>query len=275
MELLLNALVAIRLLAKNETVYANTPVAQTHLVKHGPQYVGHLLLLHDAEWDNWGKLEEAIKTGRSPVSRHVFETDPALGANVLSVLHRIGQQSGPDLAKRLGLGQARTMLDLGGGAGTNAIAFCRVYPTLSATVFDLATTLPLTERTVKEAGLEGRIALKSGDFNRDSLGGPYDVVLMSDILHYQNLATNAALVKKIHAHLNPGGRLVIKDRFLDASGTSPARTASFAVHILVNTEQGGCYRTAEAMQWMHDGGYTSVEEIERTAVVQGFKPQAE
>lgn len=167
------------------------------------------------------------------------------------------------------------MLDLGGGAGTNAIAFCRVYPTLSATVFDLATTLPLTERTVKEAGLEGRIALKSGDFNRDSLGGPYDVVLMSDILHYQNLATNAALVKKIHAHLNPGGRLVIKDRFLDASGTSPAWTAAFAVHILVNTEQGGCYRTAEAMQWMHDGGYTSVEEIERTAVVQGFKPQAE
>ena len=275
LELLLNALVAIRPLAKNETVYANTPVAQTHLVKHGPQYVGHLLLLHDAEWDNWGKLEEAIKTGRSPVSRHVFETDPALGANVLSVLHRIGQQSGPDLAKRLGLGQARTILDLGGGAGTNAIAFCRVYPTLSATVFDLATTLPLTERTVKEAGLEGRIALKSGDFNRDSLGGPYDVVLMSDILHYQNLATNAALVKKIHAHLNPGGRLVIKDRFLDASGTSPAWTAAFAVHILVNTEQGGCYRTAEAMQWMHDGGYTSVEEIERTAVVQGFKPQAE
>lgn len=275
LELLLNALVAIRLLSKSGQVYANTPVALTHLVKHGPQYVGHLLLLHDAEWDNWGKLEEAIKTGRSPVTRHVFETDPALGANVLSVLHRIGQQSGPDLAKRLGLNHARTMLDLGGGAGTNAIAFCRVYPTLSATVFDLATTLPLTERTVKDAGLEGRIALKSGDFNRDSLGGPYDLVLMSDILHYQNLATNAALVKKIHGHLNPGGRLVIKDRFLDVSGTSPAWTAAFAVHILVNTEQGACYRTAEAMQWMHDGGYVSVEEIERTAVVQGFKLQAE
>ncbi len=275
LELLLNALVAVRLLSKSGQVYANTPVALTHLVKHGPQYVGHLLLLHDAEWENWGKLEEAIKTGRSPVTRHVFETDPALGANVLSVLHRIGQQSGPDLAKRLGLNQARTMLDLGGGAGTNAIAFCRVYPTLSATVFDLSTTLPLTERTVKDAGLEGRISLKSGDFNRDSLGGPFDLVLMSDILHYQNLATNAALVKKIHGHLNPGGRLVIKDRFLDASGTSPAWTAAFAVHILVNTEQGACYRTAEAMQWMHDGGYVSVEEIERTAVVQGFKLQAE
>lgn len=271
LELLLNALVAVRLVSKSGDLYVNTPVAATHLVKHGPQYVGHLLLLHDAEWGNWGKLEEAVKTGRSPVTQHVFETDPALGANVLSVLHRIGQQSGPDLAKRLALGEARTMLDLGGGAGTNAIAFCQIYPQLSATVFDLQTTLPLTERTVKDAGLEGRIALKAGDFNRDSLGGPYDVVLMSDILHYQDLATNAALVKKIYRHLNPGGRLIIKDRFLDASGTSPAWTAAFAVHILVNTEQGACYRTAEAMQWMHDGGYGSVEEIERTAVVQGVR----
>jgi SAM-dependent methyltransferase len=272
LELLLNALVAIRLLSKTGETYANTTVATTNLVKHSPQYVGHLLLLHDAEWSNWGKLEETVKSGHSPVSRHVFETDPALGANVLSVLHRIGQQSGPDLAKRLTLGHARSMLDLGGGAGTNAIAFCQVYPKLSATVFDLPATLPLTERTVKEAGLDARIALKAGDFNRDALGGPYDVVLMSDILHYQDLETNAALVKKIHGHLNPGGRLVIKDRFLDPSGTSPAWTAAFAVHILVNTERGACYRTAEAMQWMDDGGYDSVEEIERTAVVQGVRP---
>lgn len=274
LELLLNALVAIRLLTKSGELYANTPVATTHLVKHSPQYVGHLLLLHDAEWSNWGKLAEAIKSGHSPVTQHVFETDPALGANVLSVLHRIGQQSGPDLAKRLALGHVRSMLDLGGGAGTNAIAFCQVYPALSATVFDLPTTLPLTERTVKEAGLEARIALKAGDFNRDPLGGPYDVVLMSDILHYQDLGTNAALVKKIHDHLDPGGRLVIKDRFLDASGTSPAWTAAFAVHILVNTERGACYRTAEAIQWMQDGGYDSIEEIERTAVVQGMRPSA-
>ncbi len=274
LELLLNALVAIRLLSKTDETYANTPVAATNLVKHSSQYVGHLLLLHDAEWNNWGKLEEAVKSGHSPVTRHVFETDPALGANVLSVLHRIGQQSGPDLAKRLSLGRARSMLDLGGGAGTNAIAFCQVYPQLSATVFDLPTTLPLTERTVKEAGLESRIALKAGDFNRDALGGPYDVVLMSDILHYQDLATNAALVKKVHEHLNPGGRLVIKDRFLDDSGTSPAWTAAFAVHILVNTERGACYRTEEAMQWMQDGGYHSVQELERTAVVQGVRPNA-
>jgi precorrin-6B methylase 2 len=270
--LLLNALVALRLLTKEGDLYGNSSAAEKHLVRHSSQYIGHLLLLHDAEWNNWGKLEETIRTGRRPVDRHVFETDPELGSNVLAVLHRIGQQSGPDLAKRLKLGGRERMLDLGGGAGTNAIAFCRVYPELTATVFDLPATLRLTEKTVKEAGLESRIALIPGDFNRDALGGPYDVALMSDVLHYQTFESNAALAGKVFAHLAPGGRLVIKDRFLDEAGTGPAWTTAFAVHILVNTQQGGCYRTGDAMQWMTKAGFTTVTELEKTAVVQGVKP---
>ena len=272
LSLLLNALVAMRLLNKEEgEAYENSTVAATHLVRNSAQYVGHLLLLHDAEWESWGKLTETIKTGQRSVDRHVFETDPELGGNVLAVLHRIGQQSGPDLAKRLQLSGPVRMLDLGGGAGTNAIAFCRVYSELTATVFDLPATLRLTERTVKEAGLESRIALRSGDFNQDSLGGPYDFVLMSDILHYQNFATNAVLVQKVYSHLAPGGRLVIKDRFLDETGTGPAWTTAFAVHILVNTQQGGCYKTADAIHWMTQAGFHSVSELERTAVVQGMR----
>ena len=269
--LLLNALVAMRLLTKAGDLYGNSSAAGTHLVRHSPQYIGHLLLLHDAEWNNWGNLEETIRSGKRTVDRHVFETDPTLGANVLAVLHRIGRQSGPELAKRLRLQGPLHLLDLGGGAGTNAIAFCEVYPELVATVFDLPATLSLTEKTVKDAGLDSRITLRGGNFNQDELGGPYDLVLMSDILHYQTFETNQALVKKVYAHLVPGGRLVIKDRFLDEAGTGPAWTTAFAVHILVNTQQGGCYRTSDAMQWMTRAGFGSLEELEKTAVVQGVR----
>jgi cyclopropane fatty-acyl-phospholipid synthase-like methyltransferase len=269
--LLLNALVAMGLLMKSAGLYGNSGIAEAHLVRHSPQYIGHLLLLHDAEWNNWGHLEETIRSGKRTVDRHVFETDPDLGANVLAVLHRIGRQSGPELAKRLRLEGPQRLLDLGGGAGTNAIAFCQVYPELTATVFELPVTLTLTEKTVKDAGLESRISLRGGDFNRDGLGGPYDVVLMSDILHYQTFETNLALVKKVYDHLTPGGRLVIKDRFLDESGTSPAWTTAFAVHIVVNTQQGACYKTTDATQWLSEAGFTSLEELEKTAVVQGIK----
>lgn len=271
LELLLNALVAMRVLVKDGDRFANTSVSKNHLVRTSPTYVGHLLLLHEAEWERWGKLEETIRTGRSPARGHVFETDPELGANVLAVLDRIGQQSGPSLAKRLELTGARSLLDLGGGVGTNAIAFCTVYPELRATVFDLPETLARAEQAVKEAGLEARITLRAGDFNRDSLGGPYDVVLMSDILHYQGPDANAALVAKVYACLAQGGRLIIKDRFLEPSGTSPAWVTAFAVHILINTEHGRCYTLEEATQWMEQAGFTSIEELERTAVLQGIK----
>ena len=70
--------------------------------------------------------------------------------------------------------------------------------------------------------LRGRIALKAGDFNRDALWRPFgDVVLMSDIPITKTLRQMPALVKKIHSHLNPGGRLIIKDRF--SMRPAPAR----------------------------------------------------
>lgn len=271
--ILLNALAAMKILNKTEALFSNSSTALTHLVRHSTQYVGHLLLLHDAEWDNWGRLEETIRTGRRMADRHVFETDPELGSNVLTVLNRIGRQSGPDLARRLNLTGKERILDLGGGAGTNAIAFCQVYPELTATVFDLPTTLRVTEKTVKEAGFESRIRLLPGDFNSDPLDGPYDLVLMSDILHYQTFQMNQRLVEKVFASLVSGGRLVIKDRFLEESGAGPAWTTAFAVHILVNTQHGNCYRASDAVQWLTAAGFVSVAELEQTAVVQGLKPR--
>jgi predicted O-methyltransferase YrrM len=271
LELLLNALVAIGLLRKDIDCYLNAEVADKHLVRSESQYVGHLLLLHEAEWMNWGHLEETIRTGRPPVRRHIFESNPELGANVLQVLDRIGQQSGPSLAKAFELGWATRFLDLGGGAATNAIAFCKAYPKLRATVFDLPQTLTTASRTIKDAGMESRIQLLGGDFNVDSLGGPYDVVLMSDILHYQSAEDNAALVNKVFTHLTDGGQLIIKDRFLHATRTSPAWVTAFAVHILVNTERGRCYTTAEAMAWMSAAHFESVVEMEPSAVVRGTK----
>ncbi len=124
---------------------------------------------------------------------------------------------------------------------------------------------------VEEAGLEHRITLAPGNFNVDPFDGLYDVALMSDVLHYQNGETNAALVGKIFDHLTRGGRLIIKDRFLDESGTSPAWTTAFAVHIMLNTEKGQCFTAQEAMNWMKKSGFQTVIELEPCAIIQGTK----
>ena len=267
----MNALVAIGLLRKDGEKYGNSTEAQEYLVRDSPKYAGHLLLLQDAEWDNWGKLEAAVRSGESPVKDHLFRSDPRLAENVLMVLHHVALQHAPTLARQLDLGAARMLLDLGGGAGTYAVALCQAYPSLQAIVFDLPETLATTARVVKEAGLEQRIKLLAGDFHRDPLGGPYDAVLMSDILHYQDPQANAALVRKVHDALASGGRLIVKDRFLDENRTSPAWTAVFAVHLLVNTRGGRCYTLSEAHQWLQDAGFRQVHELDRSSLVEGLK----
>jgi SAM-dependent methyltransferase len=270
-ELLMNALVAIGLLRKNGEHFVNAPEAEQCLVKGSPMYAGHLLLLQDAEWENWGKLETAVQTGKSPVKEHLFRSDPRLAENVLLILHRVALQHAPNLARQIDLTGALTFLDLGGGAGTHAMAFCQAYPSLRATVFDLPETLETTGRLVKEAELEDRVMLLSGDFNRDPLGGPYDAVLMSDILHYQDPGANAALVRKVYNVLAPGGCVIIKDRFLDDDRTTPAWTAVFAVHLMVNTEKGRCYTLNEVSEWLTAAGFRQVDEIERSSIVKGMK----
>jgi SAM-dependent methyltransferase len=269
--LLLNALVAMGLLRKDGERYANSAEAQDFLVRNSAQYAGHILLLQDAEWDHWGQLATAVRTGRSPVKEHLFRSDPRLAENVLMVLHRVALQHAPTLARQIDLSEGKRLLDLGGGSGTYAIAFCRAYPCLEAVVFDLPETLQTTERFIKEAGLEQRISLRAGDFNKDELGGPYDAVLMSDILHYQGPEANAALVRKVHCALAPGGRLFIKDRFLDEDRISPAWTAVFALHLLVNTENGQCYTLEETRQWLREAGFEKVQEIEPSCLLEGIK----
>ncbi|MGH2359916.1 MAG: methyltransferase family protein, partial [bacterium] len=54
LRLLMNALTAMGVLTKDADRFGNTEVARAHLARTSPSYVGHLLLLHEAEWGNWG-----------------------------------------------------------------------------------------------------------------------------------------------------------------------------------------------------------------------------
>src|SRR5437870_10769022 len=113
-EVFLNALVSIGLLRKSGEQFLNAPETQEYLVKGSPKYAGHLLLLQEAEWDNWGRLESVVRTGCSPVKGHMFQSDPRLAENVLLVLHHVALQHAPTLAQQIDLSRAQTLLDLFG-----------------------------------------------------------------------------------------------------------------------------------------------------------------
>jgi SAM-dependent methyltransferase len=164
------------------------------------------------------------------------------------------------------LSACERLLDLGGGPGTYAIFFCRHYPQLSATVFDLETTRPFAEQVIGEHGLEGRIGFRAGDFLEDSLGGddgPYDAVWMSHVLHGEGPTDAARLVARAADTLAPGGRLAIHEFILDDDRQGPLFATLFTLNMLLGTDQGRSYTDGELREMMAAAG---LERIERVAV---------
>ncbi len=266
LERLLDALVAIGLLKREGMRYTNIPAIAEFLVKTSPFYMGELMLLQDEEWEAWGKLEEVIRTGHPPVKGNIFMNRPEIGEKILRVLDRMAKRVAPSLAERIDLSGCRTFLDVGGGAGTFSIAFCKRYPQLQATLFDLPETLLTTRKNIEKEGLVERIQLIGGNFNQDQIPGTFDTVFLSDILHYQTSEENALLFQKLFSATRPGGKIIVKDMFLNEDPSDPGWNAIFSIHMMVYSEKGRCFPGSDVRDWLIKAGFQEITEVERNTV---------
>jgi SAM-dependent methyltransferase len=259
-ELLLNALVALRLVRKDGDVFKETETSRTHLATSAPRSYTGFVRFDASLWPLWGNLAETVRTGEPARRPDMFQSSREDTARFIDAMQSLVQARGDAevLAETLDLGGVRRLLDVGAGPGTYAIALCRRHPELHVTIFDLPGTLEVTRRYVAESGLAERIELVAGDYLRDPLPTGHDMAFLSNIIHGEDEETNRALMRKLHAALAPGGRVLIKDHVTDESGTSPAPAAIFSIAMLLFT-RGRDYAFAEIRDWLTAAGFARVE----------------
>jgi predicted O-methyltransferase YrrM len=213
----------------------------------GAQTMTSILDHHHHLLDRWVHLADVLRTGQPEASPR--RDGDQLRAFICG-MKDISRRSSVEVAEVLPeLGQCRSVLDLGGGPGTAAITFCRQWPHLTATVFDLPEVIAIAQTEISAAGLDGRIMTKAGDFHTDEFlrpgEAPYEAAYLSNILHSLDPAETRALLAKTAEVLAPGGLLVVKEFFLDDTRTSPASAARFSVNMLVGTPGGKSYTWTE------------------------------
>lgn len=259
-ELLLNALVAMRLVHKDGVAFKETDVSRTFLASTTPTSYAGMVRFDAAVWPIWEHLEETVRTGHPARTPDMFQGSPEETALFIDAMASLVQARGDArvLAGTLDLGGARRLLDVGSGPGTYPIEFCRRHPKLAVTIFDLPGTLEVTRRHLADTGLEDRIRLVPGDYRRDPLPDGHDAAFLSNVIHGEDDATNRTLMRKLHAALVPGGRLFIKDHVTDDSGTSPAVAAIFSITMLLFTH-GRDYAYGEIRAWLLEAGFARVE----------------
>jgi 2-polyprenyl-3-methyl-5-hydroxy-6-metoxy-1,4-benzoquinol methylase len=272
---LMNSLVAMGLLAKEEESFRNSPSSLHYLVSSNPDYLsGFMHTVH--LWDSWSTLTEAVKHGTAvPAKEHQTASPTTWTKSFIAAMNDRARKQAPFVAAHIDLREGMRVLDVGGGSGAFAVAFVRAKSGVTATVFDLPQVLPLTEGYVSAEGLVARIDFVAGDYTTDELPGGYDLVFLSAIIHSNPPDQNRKLMQKCARALNPHGILVVQDFIMDESQTDPPAGAFFALNMLVGTTAGDTYRESEIREWMKAAGLSEITKAETpfgSGQIRGRKP---
>lgn len=257
--MLLNALAAMGLLGKRESLYYNSAASKTLLVRSSPHYVGHMIMHHHHLVQAWHYLDKAVRTGGPVEGVRVPEEERR--ESFLMGMFNTAMATAPGIAKELDLRGRRHLLDMGGGPGTYAIHFCMENPGLRATVFDLPTTEPFALETIGKFGLSDRVDFLGGNFIKDEIPGRYDVAWLSHILHGEGPAGCRTIVDKAAQVLEAGGLCLIHDFVLNNRLDGPFFPALFSLNMLVNTEHGQSYSEAQIMEMMEKAGLHNLRRL--------------
>jgi SAM-dependent methyltransferase len=257
--MLLDALCAMGFVAKEGGRYRVSPGREDYLVPGGPYYVGDILGHHERLWHRWSKLTDVVISGR-PVPRVDVpgaREDEGARRDFILGMANIGAQGARELVRALDPRGPMTMLDVGGGPGTYALQFAEYNPELHAVVFDLPEVVPIAGEQIAARGLGERVSAVGGDYLGDELPGGNQLALLSNIIHSLGPDENKDLFGRIHRSLEPEGRLILKDFFVEEDRTGPLWPAVFSINMLVGTEDGRSYSEEEVLGWLGEAGFTA------------------
>jgi SAM-dependent methyltransferase len=218
------------------------PDARALLDPSDAAFVGDRLLhLHDL-FVRWVQLPQVLRDGGPARSAH---TPDSLRAFIGSMRAGARERARP-LADRLAalLPATQTVLDIGGGPGTQALAFQERG--WQVTVLDLPEVIDLMADDLAQAG----VATIKGDATKGIPTQEFDLVFCGNLFHSMSPEECAAVVDGAADALRGGGALAIFD-FLQGTGL---QSSLFAVNMLVATSGGDVYGERDYRRWCEAAG---------------------
>jgi len=198
-------------------------------------------------WRSWEDLAEAVRTGR-PRPVQVFGM-PAFdyygqnreeGEQFGRAMENFSRFVAEAVLEAYDFSGVRTVMDVGGGNGSLALAILARHPGMKGKIADLPYIEPQAKASIAAAGAAGRCAFEASDFFRKVPGGA-DLQVMKSILHDWNDEECVRLLTNCRASLEPGGRLLVVEMLVpEAAG--PDFVTLMDLNMLVMT--GGRERTA-------------------------------
>ena len=262
--ILCDYLVVIGLLTKPGETYHLAPDSAAFLDKRSPAYMGGAVrFLHgDTISAAFAKLTDAVRNGGTAVPAdgtvapdHPVWVDFARGMAPLMAMpaELLAALVDPTPTNPL------KVLDISASHGLYGLSFARRNPAARVVGNDWPSVLKVAQETAERLSVADRFSTLPGSAFVVDFGGGYDVVLLPNFLHHFDAAGCEKLLRKVHAALKPGGRVVVLEFIPEPDRVSPPPSAMFALTMLATTPAGDAYTYAEYESMLRNAGYARSE----------------
>ncbi len=266
-----------RFLAKREEEYALADHAAMFLDRRSAAYLGSIsTFLHSPYIRRaFEDVASAVRKGGTVLDEKgmLAVENPAWVefARAMAPLAAAQAKSIVHLFESLDLAPGR-ILDIAAGHGRYGIALANRWSQAQVVFQDWPNVLAVAEKNARDAGLAGRYRTLAGDAFEMDLGGPYDIILLTNFLHHFDPPMCVNFLKKVHAALTEAGCVVTVESVVNADRVSPPSPAKFSLVMLVSTPQGDAYTQAEIEQMFAGAGFarTDLHELENSLQVALF-----
>jgi SAM-dependent methyltransferase len=262
-QLFLDACVDLGLLVRDDDGrYRDSPAAAEFLLPGPSCYFGNFgSLLSRPNHLPWHRLTELLRGNgcctHTPAAGAAAAWDDPAAALVRTfwpAVRPVSEEAGHALGRVVDFGGVRRLLDVAGGSAPYTIALCADHPHLHATVYEMPWVGDLASARIAEAGLTGRITVATGDFLVDELPVGHDGALVASVLHSWAPDAAAALLRKIHRALTPGGLVVLVAPLHEPDDEPGSALLRLAMEL--ETTAGPAYSTVDQLRALAQAGFT-------------------
>lgn len=263
--ILLDALAALGFVESTMDGYRASAVADAFLVSSRPSYLGRLadIFYSDWQWHGFLRLTEAVRAGGTVSDDQDLEQPlhpfwetyvSSWGAAGFPAAARLSELLSPWISEQ----QSFTSLDLACGDGLYSFMLAQAHPNAAVTLLDQPHVLAATRRLAEEHGLDDRARFIEGDMFETDLGGPYDLIIASNVFHLFGDERCRELLRRLKNALSPDGRLAIHEFAADSASLDPV-SRLFSLVMLVRTHRGETHTLADYRRMLSDTGFGDPE----------------
>lgn len=267
MRILCDYLTITGFLTKANGAYSLTPDSATFLDRRLPSYVGGSVefLLSPMLTQAFDDVAAIVRKGGTVVSEDgTMSHDNPVWVKFARAMQPLAFGLAQTLTGPIKLDPNRKtkVLDIAASHGLYGLMFAQQYPNLEVVAVDWANVLEVGKENAAKFGVSERWRALPGSIFDVDLGDGYDLVLLPNFLHHFDPPTIEKLLRKIHAALGEGGRVVTVEFVPNETRTEPPQSVTFALVMLASTANGDAYTFAEYEKMFANAGFSRSEIVQ-------------